>query len=59
MSTADSNYKITDIYVEGVSLAITHRSEYSSAIRRHGGTIEGLLQVMRNRRDGIILPTLR
>ncbi len=59
VSTADSNYKITDIYVEGVSLAITHRSEYSSAIRRHGGTIEGLLQVMRNRRDGIILPTLR
>ncbi len=59
VSTADSNYKITDIYVEGVSLAITHRSEYSSAIRRHGGTIEGLLQVMRNKRDGIILPTLR
>ncbi len=59
VSTADSNYKITDIYVEGVSLANTHRSEYSSAIRRHGGTVEGLLQAMRNRRDGIILPTLR
>ena len=59
VSTADSNYKITDIYVEGVNLANTHRSEYSSAIRRHGGTIEGLLQAMRNRRDGIVLPTLR
>ena len=50
-------YKITDIYVEGVSLANTYRAEFASAIRRAGGTVEGLLQVMRDRRDGMVQPT--
>lgn len=54
----DTVYKITDIYVEGVSLANTHRAEFGSAIRRAGGTVEGLLQVMRDQRDGVTLPTV-
>ncbi len=57
VSSNDTVYKITDIYVEGVSLANTHRAEFASAIRRYGGTVEGLLRAMRDRRDGIIRPT--
>ncbi len=58
VASNDTVYKITDIYVEGVSLANTHRAEFASAFRRYGGTIEGLLQAMRDRRDGVIQPTL-
>ncbi len=58
VASNDTGYKITDIYVEGVSLANTHRAEFASAIRRYGGTVEGLLRAMRDRRDGIIRPTL-
>ena len=57
VASNDTVYKITDIYVEGVSLANTYRAEFASAIRRAGGTVEGLLQVMRDRRDGMVQPT--
>lgn len=56
VASSDTVYKITDIYVEGVSLANTHRAEFASAIRRYGGTVEGLLRAMRDRRDGIVRP---
>lgn len=40
--------RIVDIVVEGVSMAITHRSEYTSAIRS-SGNVAGLLEAMRNK----------
>ncbi len=58
VASNETKFKVTDIYIEGVSLANTHRAEYASAIRRYGGTVEGLLQVMRDRRDGIVRPTM-
>ena len=42
-------WQIVDIVVEGVSLALTQRSEFDSVIRRSGGTIDGLLQVLRDK----------
>lgn len=38
--------KVADIVVEGVSMALTHRSEYASVMRQAGG-IDGLLGRMR------------
>jgi phospholipid transport system substrate-binding protein len=38
-------YKILDIDVEGVSMALTERQEISSAIERNGGTVAGLNRV--------------
>ncbi len=43
----DNRYKIIDIYVEGVSMAVTQRSEFDAILRRHG--IDGLISQLRNR----------
>ena len=45
-------YKITDVLVEGVSMATTQRDEFSSVIRTNSGEISALLEVLRKRRDG-------
>jgi len=40
---------IIDVVVEGVSMSVTQRQEYSSVIQRNGGNIESLLDLMRQR----------
>lgn len=44
-----SSFRIVDVRVEGVSMAITQRDEYGSIIQRGGGQVAALLQVMRQR----------
>ena len=39
--------RIVDVVIEGVSMALTLRSEYAAAIRAGGGRIEGLLVRLR------------
>jgi phospholipid transport system substrate-binding protein len=39
--------KITDVIVEGISMAVTQRSEFAAVIERNGGQVSGLLTVMR------------
>jgi len=43
------NYRIVDVLVEGVSMAITQRDEFSSIINQHGGKVEGLLVALRKK----------
>lgn len=45
----DSDFKVLDIKVEGASMALTHRSEYTSVIQASGGQVEGLLAAMRKK----------
>ena len=45
----DATMKIVDVYVEGVSLGQTQRSEFASVIRNSGGKVAGLLDEMRRR----------
>ena len=47
----DSQYKVVDIVVEGVSMAITYRQEYSTIIARDGG-FNGLLSQMQKQISG-------
>lgn len=42
-------WRIIDVIVEGVSMAVTHRSEFSSVIASRGGTVGGLLEVLRSK----------
>lgn len=42
----DAGFKIIDVIVEGVSMAITQRSDYASLIRSAGG-LDGLMAEMR------------
>ncbi len=43
----DSEYRIIDILIDGISLALTHRNEFASVIQRDG--FEKLLQILRKR----------
>lgn len=45
----DNKMGIIDVVVEGVSMSVTQRQEYSSVIQRNGGDIEALLKMMRER----------
>jgi len=42
-------YKITDVYVAGVSMKVTQRDEFAAVIQRSGGRIEGLLSQLRQK----------
>ena len=44
-------YKITDVMVEGISMANTQRDEFSSVIRSNRGQIRPLLDILRKKRD--------
>ncbi len=45
----NGQYKIIDIMVEGVSMAVTQRSEFNSVVRQRG--IQGLLEALRARTE--------
>ncbi|WP_448207881.1 MlaC/ttg2D family ABC transporter substrate-binding protein [Azospirillum sp. sgz302134] len=45
----DGNYKIIDVFVEGVSMGITQRSEFASVIQQNGGQVQGLIQALRQK----------
>ncbi len=42
-------YKVVDIKIEGVSMPLVHRKEYSSVIRRNRGNVGRLLNVLRKK----------
>ncbi len=52
----DGRRQVIDVAVEGVSLAITQRDEFSAVIQRNGGSIDALLnsmnQTIQNARQG-------
>jgi len=41
--------KIVDVLVEGVSMAITQRDEFSAIISQNGGKVDGLLAALRKK----------
>ncbi len=45
----DESYKIVDVVIEGVSMAITQRDAFASVIRRGGGKVESLLEELRSK----------
>ena len=47
--SANGFYKISDVIVEGISMAVTQRSEFASVVQRNGGQIQSLLALMREK----------
>ena len=45
----DAQFKIIDLSIEGISMAVTQRDEFSSVIQRGGGRIEALLASLRDK----------
>jgi phospholipid transport system substrate-binding protein len=48
----DRGFKIADVVVDGISMAVTQRQEFASVIQRHGGQVGGLLMLMREKTAG-------
>lgn len=46
---AEAGLKIVDVVIEGVSLAITQRSEFASVIQQNGGRIDPLIEQLRQK----------
>ena len=44
---AGNSFKIVDIVIEGVSMAVTQRNEYASVLQRNGISIPALINAMR------------
>jgi phospholipid transport system substrate-binding protein len=45
-------YKINDVAVDGISMAVTQRSEFASVIQHNGGQVQGLITMLRERTSG-------
>ena len=48
----DGNYKISDVSVDGISMAVTQRSEFASVIQHNGGQVQGLITMLRQKTGG-------
>ena len=42
-------YKISDVAVDGISMAVTQRSEFASVIQHNGGQLQGLITMLREK----------
>ena len=47
LAVSDGRYKISDVNIDGVSMALTQRSEFAAIVQRNGGRVAGLLAAMR------------
>lgn len=45
----DGRFKITDVYIAGISMKVTQRDEFAAVIQRNGGRVEGLLAQLRQK----------
>src|SRR5689334_10336073 len=52
LTSRDGNYKISDDSVDGISMAVTQRSEFASVIQHNGGQVEGLIAMLRQKTGG-------
>ena len=46
-------YRILDILAEGISVAVTLRSEYGSVLKRNGGNVSALNKTLRDKFTGL------
>ena len=44
--------KISDVSVDGISMAVTQRSEFASVIQHSGGQLQGLIAMLREKTGG-------
>ena len=49
VASRDGETKVVDVVVEGTSMSNTLRSEFASIVRRQGGSVAGLIEVLRKK----------
>jgi phospholipid transport system substrate-binding protein len=45
----NGSYKISDVIIEGISMAVTQRSEFAAVVQRNGDQMRSLLALMREK----------
>ncbi len=50
---ADNESKIVDVRVEGVSMSITQREEFTAVIQKNGGNVDSLLEALRKKTSNL------
>ena len=53
----DGTLGIIDVVVEGVSMSVTQRQEFGSAIQAKGGNMDAFLQTLREKNAALAAPT--
>ena len=48
----DGGYRIVDVIIEGISMSLTQRSDFASAIQSNGGSIDGFLDSLERKVRG-------
>lgn len=46
-------YKIVDVRVEGVSMSVTQREEFTTVIRNNGGKVDALINILRKKTQSL------
>jgi len=49
LTDRSGTYKINDVAVDGISMAVTQRSEFAAVIQRNGGQVQGLITQLREK----------
>jgi phospholipid transport system substrate-binding protein len=49
LTDRNGTYKINDVAVDGISMAVTQRSEFAAVIQRNGGQVQGLIMQLREK----------
>ena len=49
----NDGFKVIDVAVEGLSMVLTHRNEFSTVIQRSANGIDGLLETLRQKTEGM------
>jgi phospholipid transport system substrate-binding protein len=57
VNKAPDGFKVVDVEVEGVSMALTEREEFSSVIQRAGGSVASLNQALKSKLDSGAIDT--
>ena len=47
----DNTYRLIDIIVEGVSMAMSYRNEYSAYLQNHGGSVQALADELKQKSE--------
>lgn len=49
LSKKSGEFKVTDVIIEGVSMIVSQRSEFSSIIQKNGGNISALIDLLKEK----------
>ena len=49
----NNHMKVIDVVIEGLSMSLTHRNEFAAVIQRAGSGVDGLIELLREKTEGV------